>query len=168
MKKIILLFLLCSMLYDPIFVIAKEKTDTSEVYPVPEELIQFFEDAGNQKAICPELLEAIAFYESRFFPDLKNENCVGIMQINVVIHRDRIKKLGFSQKDMYEPIKNITVAADILSELYEMYGDDNPYVIMYYAGQKKAMLEYRKSGRVSKYAQNVLDLSEKYERLHDK
>lgn len=170
MKNTIMLFFIYFMLSNVIFVNAKEETRSfdNDIYSIPDELIQFFNDAGNQKAICPELLEAIAFYESRFYPEVKNKNCIGIMQIDVVIQKARIKKLGFEEKDMFDPEKNIIVAADILAELYEKYGDDNPYVIMYYAGEKKALSEYKNSGKSSDLANKILNLSEKYERIHNK
>lgn len=169
MRNTLMLFLSCFMLINPIFVKATEKTNSlNDTYAIPEELIQYFEEAGKEKNICPELLEAIAFYESRFIPDLENENCVGIMQIDIKIHKSRMERFGYSKKDMLDPEKNIIIAADILYDIYQMYGDDNPFVIMYYSGQKKALTEYKKSGKISNHARDVLILSEKYERYHDK
>ena len=81
---------------------------------------------------------------------------------------DELIQFFFEEKDMFDPEKNIIVAADILAELYEKYGDDNPYVIMYYAGEKKALSEYKNSGKSSDLANKILNLSEKYERIHNK
>ena len=90
------------------------------------------------------------------------------MQINIKNHEDRIFSLGYTKEEMLDPYKSLIVAADILSDLYEIYEDDNPIVLMYYAGQQKAIPRYRKYGELTKYVKNVLTRSEKYERLHGK
>lgn len=135
---------------------------------IPDAIKGYCEEVGEIYDICPELLEAIAFYESRFIPDVKNNNCWGMMQINIKIHEDRIFSLGYTKEEMLDPYKSLIVAADILSDLYEIYEDDNPIVLMYYAGQQKAIPRYRKYGELTKYVKNVLTRSEKYERLHGK
>lgn len=155
-----------AVLSQPITVAAKTQQSQSDD-EVPEFIKGYCEEVGEIYDICPELLEAIAFYESRFIPDVKNNNCWGMMQINVEIHEDRILSLGFEKKDMLDPLKSIIVAADILSELYETY-EDGPIVLMYYAGQQKAIPGYLKNGKITKYVTDVLDRSEMYERLHGK
>ena len=155
-----------AVLSQPITVAAKTQQSQSDD-DVPELIKGYCEEVGEIYDICPELLEAIAFYESRFIPDVKNNNCWGMMQINVEIHEDRILSLGFEKKDMLNPLKSIVVAADILSELYETY-EDGPIVLMYYAGQQKAIPSYLKNGKTTKYVTDVLDRSEMYERLHGK
>ena len=69
---------------------------------------------------------------------------------------------------MYDPEKNIEIACDILSDLYEEYGDNNYLVILRYGGRKKEILNYKKTGQISDYASKILWLSEKYERFHNK
>jgi len=170
-RKMLFYFLLIgglslAVFSQPITVAAKTQQSQSDD-EVPELIKGYCEEVGEIYGICPELLEAIAFYESRFIPDVKNNNCWGMMQINVEIHEDRILSLGFSKKDMLDPLKSLVVAADILEELYETY-EDGPIVLMYYAGQQKAIPGYIRTGKSTKYVTDVLDRSEMYERLHGK
>lgn len=133
---------------------------------IPDDLRPYFDQVGAEFNICPELLEAIAYRESRFTPKAKNKNHYGIMQVNVKIHRERIEKYGWTADDMYDPYKNITVAADYLHELYEQYGDDNPIVLNIYSGNAKANAAYKENGFLTKYVYAVLTKSAELERIH--
>ena len=134
---------------------------------VPEDMINYFELAGNAFDICPEVLEAIAYHESRFFPDSKNGLCYGVMQINVKVHKDRIQKYGWGDEDMFDPLKNIIVSADLLRDLYDEY-EDNGAVLAVYSGNYTALREYEKSGALCNYANVILDKSYELEELHKK
>ena len=162
----IFLGFLLAVLSQPIKAAAKTQQSQSDD-EIPDAIKGYCEEVGEIYGICPELLEAIAFYESRFYPDVKNNNCWGMMQINVKNHEKRILSLGYTQKDMFDPYKSLVVAADILSELYEKY-EDGPIVLMYYSGQQKAIPGYLKTGRSTKYVNEVLNRSENYERVHGK
>ena len=136
---------------------------------IPEEIKEYCEEIGHQYDICPELLEAIAWHESRFIPEVTNKNCHGLCQINVKVHKDRIEKLGYTSEDMLEPYPNILVAADLLAELYATYGDDNPIVLSLYAGEGwKAVEEYKDYGFMTQIVSDILSKSAEYERLHGK
>lgn len=136
---------------------------------IPEEIIEYCEEIGSEYCICPELLEAIAWHESRFIPTVKNKNCWGLCQVNVVIHAERIEKLGYTKNDMLTAYANIKVAADYLAELYETYGDDNPVVLSLYSGAGwKAVNKYKEYGFLTDYVEDILTRSEAYERLHGK
>lgn len=135
---------------------------------IPEEIRIICEDVGKQFYICPEILESIGYKESRFIPTAKNGNCYGIMQVNVKVHKERIEKYGWTAEDMYDPEKNITVAADLLAELYETYSDENPIVLALYNGDWKAVNRYKEYGFMSDYVEEVLSRSAEYEREHKK
>ena len=135
---------------------------------IPEEIRIDCEDVGLQFDICPEILEAIAYKESRFIPTVRNGKHYGLMQVNVKIHADRLDKYGYTEEDMYDPYKNLIVAADYLSELYDMYGDENPIVLSIYSGNWKAVSTYKEYGFMSDYVEKVLTRSAEYERLHKK
>lgn len=136
---------------------------------IPKEIRQYCEEIGDNYGICPELLEAIAWHESRFIPTVKNKNCYGLMQINVKIHQDRIENLGYTTKDMLKAKPNIEVAADYLAELYEDYGDENPIVLSLYSGTGwDAVEKYKEYGFITDYVDDILTRSAKYERLHGK
>lgn len=135
---------------------------------IPSEIKEICDEIGGQFGICPELLEAMAYNESRYIPTVTNKNCYGLMQVNVKIHSDRIEKYGYTAEDMFDPYKNITVAADYLAELYETYGDENPIVLSVYSGSWDAVAKYKEYGFLTPYVEDVLTRSAEYERLHKK
>ncbi len=135
---------------------------------IPEDIRIYCELVGSEFQICPEILEAIAYHESRFIPDVTNNNYYGMMQVDVKVHAQRIEKYGWAKNDMLDAYKNLIVAGDLLHELYLEYGDENPIVLSYYAGNTTAIEYYYKTGQTTGYAKEILELSEKYERLHGK
>jgi len=103
---------------------------------VPDEIKIVCAKYGNEYGIDPELLEAIAWRESRWTANVVSENgtCKGLMQINEKVHGERMKKLGVT--DIYDVDGNIHVAADYLNELLE----DNPsieYALARYHGESR-------------------------------
>lgn len=136
---------------------------------IPKEIKEYCEEIGEEFGICPELLEAIAWHESRFIPNVTNKNCYGLMQVNVKIHAERIEKYDYTAEDMLTAYPNIKVAADYLAELYETYGDDNPIVLNLYSGAGwKAVEKYKEYGFLTAYVDEILTRSASYERLHGK
>lgn len=149
---------------------ASANSESVAVYDdeIPINIRQYCELVGTEFNICPELLEAMAFRESRFKPDAKNGIHVGLMQINVKVHADRIASYGWTAEDMTDAYKNLMVAGDYLAELYEKYGDDNPIVLGYYSGNTKSVAKYKEYGFLCPYVEDVLTKSANYERLHGK
>lgn len=136
---------------------------------IPDEYREYFDEIGAEFSICPELLESIAYYESRFFPDVKNKSCYGLMQVNVKVHAERIKKYGYTEDDMLTAYPNIKVAADLLAELFENYGDDDPIILLLYSGAGwDAVDRYKENGFITDYVDDVLTKSAEYERIHGK
>lgn len=162
MKKVLLGVLFCLLLF-PNEIKAEEPT-TDEI---PEYIRIYCEHIGMEYNICPELLEAIAYYESRFTPKAKNGNHYGMMQINIKVHKERLEVHGWTKEDMYSPYRNLVVAAEYLSELYENY-EENAIVLAMYSGNAKAVKKYEKDGTVCSYAKKVLKKSYEYEVLHGK
>lgn len=72
---------------------------------------------GEQYDICPELLEAIMYYESRYTVDAENGPCKGVMQINAAYYTDRMEKFGIT--DYWDLDNNILLATDYLAELFK-------------------------------------------------
>ena len=75
MKRIGQMLLICWLLMPVMTVSAEECTE------VPEEVIIMSEELGYEYGICPEILQAIAWRESRFKATADNMGCVGMMQI---------------------------------------------------------------------------------------
>ena len=138
-----------------------------EVDGIPTEISQNAEIIGHEFNICPELLEAIAYYESSYQCTAKNGPCKGLMQVNAHIHKDRFKAEGWSEKDWDDAYKNMFVAASYLHDLFVEY-EDVAEVLYLYNGDKTSLKRYRDSGYLSRYVQSVLTKSEELERAHGK
>lgn len=132
--------------------------------PVPIEVAIACNFWGDQYNICPELLEAIAFHESRFVADAENGTCKGVMQVNTAAHKKRMKKLGVD--DVFDINSNVMVAADYLAELFAEY-EDVGVVMGIYHGESNAKTRAER-GNLSSYVRKILKTSEEYERAHGK
>ena len=173
-KSALMIFLLVGILMTGLSVQtirseAAASCQTSEMDGIPKEIKQYCEEIGAEFNFCPELLEAMAYHESRFIEDVTNKNCYGLIQVNIKVHKDRMEKYGYTAKDMLKAYPNIKVAADYLAELYSQYGDDNPVVLSLYSGAGwKAVEKYKEYGFMTDYVEDVLTRSEHYERIHGK
>jgi hypothetical protein len=130
---------------------------------VPEDVRAECEAAGAFYNLCPELLEAVAWKESRFTPTAKNGSFVGMMQMHKGIHKDRIEQFGLNAFDTHA---SIWAAASLLHDLSEQYASegepvDVAVVIALYHGEDDA---YTLSG----YTKSILQVSEYLERAHGK
>lgn len=140
---------------------------TEEQTGIPEDIYMDAEIIGHEFNICPELLEAIAYYESSYQATAKNGPCKGLMQVNAHIHKDRFAEAGWSEKDWDDAYKNMYVAASYLHDLFVEY-EDVAEVLYLYNGDKTNLKRYRDSGYLSSYVQSVLTKSEELERQHGK
>ena len=131
---------------------------------VPPEIEALCIEIGKVNGICPELLTAICWKESRFQPEVVNAagTCHGIAQIHRGSHRARMERLGVT--DLYDPKENLQVCADYLAELFEKY-EDPETVLEYYNGDTTAAAD---PTRTSAYAQKILNVSNALERVHFK
>ena len=130
---------------------------------IPSEVKEACEKYGAEYFICPELLESLAYQESRFIADVVSADgsCVGICQINPSCHRARMKRLGVT--DLTDAEQNIHVVADYLSEIFQEHDGDPEIVLMIYNGDSRW-----KSGKISRYAEEITERSMDYEQLHGK
>lgn len=136
----------------------------SEPEDAPDEVKEICEKYGTEYNICPELLEAICWNESRYTADIAAGSCKGIMQVNEPFHKDRLKKLGVT--DIYDMDGNIHTGADYLAELFASY-EDPAAVLGLYHGERNAVKKAA-SGNASSYVKRILKKSEELERLHGK
>lgn len=133
---------------------------------IPENIYQYCEIVGNEFNICPELLMALAERESQCNPTAANGSCKGLMQVNASCHKQRFIDMGWSPDDWDNAYMNLYVAGDYLHDLFEDY-DDPGTVLMIYHGESNAVSK-GKSGKLSKYAQGILNRSYELERVHGK
>ena len=99
-----------------------------------------------------------------FDPAIKSADggCIGLGQINRRCHRARMEKLDID--DLTDPVQNTIVTVDILSELFEKYGDDVPYVLMCYnAGEGNAQRMARRGITETSYTRKVMAAQERIE-----
>ena len=149
----------------PAITVHAGKVETEKI-TVPQKVQDACEKYGEQYGICPELLEAICWKESRFDNKAVDSTlkCIGLMQVNAPTHRKRMQRLGIY--DLFDVDNNVHVGADILSELFE-YNEDVGLVLMLYHGERNAYYK-AKRGKISKYAKEILEISEELERTHGK
>lgn len=124
---------------------------------------------GAEFNICPEFLEAIAFYESTYGTNIENGSCIGLMQVNLSCkeQQERMALYGYTDADMWNDAPSMHVAADYLADLFEEYKDPAE-VLMRYNGDRTGLKKFKKSGKISEYAQKILTLSEELEVKHGK
>lgn len=130
---------------------------------VNEEVVELTEQVAEIYPICPELIQAIVFYESSNKMSARSGGCIGYMQVSEKWHSGRADRLGVS---IYDGYGNILTGTDYLYELCRQYGDV-ALALMVYNGTADA-LEQAESGVISDYAKNILELAEQLERLHGK
>ncbi len=155
--KAILLTIICSLLIAAT-VKAEEKVE------VPEEIREISEELGSQYNICPELIQAICWRESRFREDAEGTGCIGIMQVAEKWHKERMKRLGVT--DLKDARQNMTVAVDYLSELVKD-GEDMEEALMRYHGESN-IEQKLESGEMSEYVEQILEISAILERQNGK
>lgn len=124
---------------------------------VPENIASITEKIGEQYNICPELLQAIAWRESRFDETAVNAagTCYGIMQVSEKWHSHRME----AGENLLDPETNIRVAAEYLAELFERY-EDPAIVLMIYNGDS----QWKKEWYVSSYAEEILEMANALEK----
>lgn len=131
----------------------------AESIEVPQEVVEISEELGAQYNICPELIQAICWRESRFTADATGGDCIGIMQINPRFFKDRMDRLSVT--DLYDAEQNMTVATDYLADLFEEH-EDAAAVLMIYHGEDDVEEKLRK-GKISSYSREILEISDRLE-----
>ena len=162
MKKRIEAVLLAVMLLWSISITADARSYVDEEVPIDVQIA--CDIYGEIYGICPELLEAIAYFESGYEPTAENGTCKGLLQINTPCHKQRMQALGVT--DIYDIDSNVMVAADYLAELFDQY-EDVGIVLGIYHGEKNA-IKRGQSGNLSTYVTKILEKSAELERAHGK
>lgn len=153
-KFIIALLVWCLI---PISAQARTEVDTE----TPWQIWEIADKYGQEYNICPELILAVCYQESRYKVDAVSAagDCFGIMQIQAKSHKSRMKRLGVT--DLLDADQCIHVGADYLAELFEQY-EDVGIVLGIYHGESTAFT------KTSAYTTEILERSEHLERLHEK
>ena len=94
-SKLGILFSLAIFLFFPISADARTYIDNE----TPIEIQIACNKYGEEYGICAELLESICYQESHYIPTATDatESCFGLMQIQKIRHRERMKDLGVNE-----------------------------------------------------------------------
>ena len=143
-------------------------TKAEDGYISELQIMEITSEVGSLYNICPELLQAICYHESRYCITAENDTCKGLMQLNINYMAERMERLGVT--DIYDEYSNVLLAADYIAELRDTttYGDDLYYVLMRYNMTTATANEFYEQGKVSAYAENVAAYAMELERLHGK
>lgn len=104
----------------------------------------------------PELIISMMKSESTYNPDADNGTCIGLMQINPKWHKDRMERLNVT--DLKDPISNVKVGVDYLSELSE--NRSIKYALMCYNMGFTTAKEYLSKKGYSYYANSIVEYAE--------
>ena len=132
-----------------------------------EEWIEYIGSICEEKQISPELVEAVIERESNWNPNAQNGECIGLMQVDQVIHWKRAQDMGV--QSLMDPYDNIRVGISILEDLLKKYGEAAPALMYYNAGYSEScgITAYNR-GVTSRYAEEIMARSEELERMHGK
>ena len=132
-----------------------------------EEWIEYIGSICEEKQISPELVEAVIERESNWNPDAQNGECIGLMQVDQVIHWKRAQDMGVCT--LMDPYDNIRVGISILEDLLKKYGEPAPALMYYNAGYSEVCgITAYNNGTISRYAEEIMERSIELERLHGK
>lgn len=133
---------------------------------IPEDVKYWAEYYGEQYDICPEVLEAVCWVESRCTQDAQSpdKSCKGLMQIHVNSHKARMEKCNV--QNVFGVRENIKLGADYLAELQDT--EDIAVSLAKYNGQSAQAIERTRQGEYTGYVKKVLTLSAALERDHGK
>ena len=137
---------------------------------VPEDIKAAAEEYGEEYGICPELIMAICYEESRFTPGIINRSGknYGLMQINPNFNTARMQRLGITKDNLLTVRGNILVGADLLSELFQE-SEDVVDVLLQYGGFSRQKVEaYHRDGTIPAYITRLLERSRNYEEQNEK
>ena len=135
---------------------------------IPDDIEEASIIAGLRYSTAPEIYQAMSERESHHDTQAENGEYKGAWQVSERWHAGRIAELGLDGSDLFDPYCAALVAADYLNELVEKYEGDMALALMAYNGDATGIKRYYKTGKVSQYAQWILDRSEELERLHGK
>lgn len=110
-----------------------------------------------------ELVMAVIDKESGFDPKCVSDEgrSVGLMQIQEKWHHGIMDKLGC--RDLYDPVQNVRVGVELLKRHFKAYQDAAATLMAYNGGQAYAERMITE-GKISDYAESVLEKAAEYER----
>lgn len=120
-----------------------EQQSLAEPVTVAEiESEDYIDKTAKQYGLEPKIVKAIIEEESRWYASAEGDNgqSIGLMQIQPRWHKERLTRLGVT--NLYDPKQNVTVGCDILSDLYDKYGNYEDALSVYNSGNTEDGREY--------------------------
>lgn len=127
------------------------KANAKEDVVIPEDIQQFCIQYGEEYEICPTLLMAMCWHESRCNPNV-GTTYKGLTQINQKYFKGAMDLLGVT--DLYDAESNIKVCAYTLSK-YREDANDVYYVLMCWNSGSTRAKKLFNQGLVTRYAIKV-------------
>ena len=129
-----------------------------------EELQSYIFEKCAEVGLKPEIIVSVINKESKFDSNAIGDGgrSLGLMQIQPRWHSWRMEELGCT--DLLNPFDNVTVGIDILGDLVESGEDEGKsieWALMAYNGGESYADTLMSEGRISEYATEVLNESEK-------
>ena len=111
------------------------------------------------------LVMAMAEHESDFRAWITgdHEKASGAWQIHYYEWKDLMDKLGYGPDDMYDPVKQADAACAILEGHYKEL-NRTTYALMAYNGGSAYAKKMTKAGKISRYAEEIIDRAKKWEK----
>lgn len=147
MKKILFLCFIILISLELFKIDAKAQ----ETVTIPEDIQQFCIKYGEEYEICPTLLMAMCWHESRCKPNV-GTTYKGLTQINQKYFKGAMDLLGVT--DLYDAESNIKVCAYTLSK-YREDANDVYYVLMCWNSGSTRAKKLFNQGLVTRYAIKV-------------
>lgn len=109
-----------------------------------QEYWEYIKEAADRYQISPFLIQAVCAIESKYDPEARSGNCIGLMQL----HRDTAQRYGV---DPHNPRENILGGAAVLARLLQKYHGDLRKVLRGYncsgnpAYERKVIRAYKQA-----------------------
>lgn len=132
--------------------------------PLDDDLVLHIIDIADINNIDPELILAIIKQESNFDASAMGDNghSYGLMQVQKRYHEERMRRLYCT--DLLNPYENVIVGADIISQKLRS-GKGLEWALMAYNGGNPYANNMLQDGKVSEYAQNVIQYYNEYKEM---
>jgi len=136
-----------------------EYRELAPLYDVPlaTEIQRYIMNAADYYGIEPALVLAVIEKESQYNAAAIGDggDSIGLMQIQPRWHTERMDRLGAN--DLFNPYDNVSVGINILAE-YIAVGNGETWALMAYSGGAVYANKMAAKGKVSSYAQNVIEI----------
>ncbi len=156
---------LCVLLFIPLLVGVSVRQEPTPIYPVPLDAAvqERIVEICREYQVDPAIVMAMINKESTFNPAAKGDGgaSYGLMQIQAILHMERIARLGVT--NLYDPEQNVLVGVDYLAELISKYNNISMALVAYNAGETGANNGWFSVGRYeSDYSREVMHNAQIY------